>query len=114
MPEARRNRRSFGKTPLTPLLKPQNHFSQICKLSKLPKVGTHGENFFFQMGYQVDTWICEGVSAKKSGVFAVLPARQRNVCKISVNLRDSTRFCQLRLGFGRGHPPQIAQANPIT
>ena len=59
-----------------------------CKISKFPKVGTHGENFFLlQMGYQVDTWICEGVSAKKSDVFAALLARQCNVCKISVKVR---------------------------
>ena len=69
MPEARRKRRSFGVTPLTPPKKIPKIPKITCKISKLPKVGTHGENFFFQMGYQVDTWICEGVSAKKERRF---------------------------------------------
>ena len=81
MPEARRIRRSFGKNPITPPKKIPKIPKITCKISKLPKVGTHGENFFFQMGYQVDTWICEGVSAKKSDVFVALLARQCNVCK---------------------------------
>ena len=67
MPEAQRIRRSFGKNTITPQKKIPKNPKKLCKLSKLPKVGNHGENFFFlQMGYQVEKWICEGVFEKSA------------------------------------------------
>ena len=46
-PDMRRIQRTFGKTPLTTLFKPKNHFLKTCKLMVAPMGGTHGEFFFF-------------------------------------------------------------------
>ena len=35
---------------------------------------SHGENFFFHMGFQVENWLCEGVSKKEWADFGAGPA----------------------------------------
>ena len=63
------------------------------------------KTFFFQMGYQVDTWICEGVSEKR----ATFSARFRPDSVMSVKERETHRErereiegeSQLGLGLGR-------------
>ena len=66
MPDTRRKRRAFGVTPLTPLLKPKNHFSQICKYSFAPLGGTHGEFFsFFKWGIRQKIIMPGGVRKKE-------------------------------------------------
>ena len=66
MPATWRKRRSFGVTPLTPLFKPQNHFSQNCKYSFAPLGGTHGDFFSFSNWVSGRKLLCQGVSEKKA------------------------------------------------
>ena len=70
----RRIRRALGKTPLTTLFKPKNHFSQICKLMVAPMEGTHGDNFFFQMGYQVEKCYAKGCQKNLNAEFGAWPS----------------------------------------